>query len=70
MEEVGRRVIAVGALAVVVAAQALLLSRLDRPGLPGDLVVHHGNFVFYSPLGFSLMLSALLTLAISLLSRK
>jgi hypothetical protein len=38
--------------------------------MPGDIVVRRGNFVFYSPLGLSLVLSMLLTIALNLHARR
>lgn len=51
-------------------AYGKILVGFGIPTLPGDIVIRHGDFVFYSPLGLSLMLSMVLTIALSLVSRK
>ena len=37
--------------------------------LPGDIIIHKGNFIFYFPLATSLLLSLLLSLLIFLVVR-
>lgn len=70
MESVGKLLLGLGLAIAAVGAALLVLSRLGLHRLPGDVVIRRGNFVFYSPLGLSLLLSALLTLALSILARK
>jgi hypothetical protein len=38
--------------------------------LPGDVVWRKGNFTFYAPLGLMIVISILLTIALSLFSRR
>jgi hypothetical protein len=70
MEGYGKILIVAGICAVVLGALVVLLSRLGIPKIPGDILIRHGDFVFYSPLGLSLMLSMFMTVLLSLLSRK
>lgn len=44
------------------------INRLGR--LPGDIVVHRGNFVFYFPLTTCIIISVLLTLIFTLFLRR
>ncbi len=67
---IGRLLVGIGVLLVVVGAAFLLLSRLGLSRLPGDIVVHKGNWTLYAPLGLMLLLSLLLTLVINLLGRR
>ncbi len=63
-------------LGLAIAALGVLVLVGERfPGLrigrlPGDLSVERGNFRFYFPLGTSILLSVLLTLALWLLGRR
>lgn len=72
MRPVGRALIFVGlalvALGLLVSLGEKLPIRFGR--LPGDIVVRGKNSVFYFPIVTSLLLSALLSLAMWLFSRK
>ena len=72
MRPVGRALIFVGlalvALGLVVSLGEKLPIRFGR--LPGDIVIRGKNSVFYFPIVTSLLLSALLSLAMWLFSRK
>ncbi len=70
METIGKLLLGLGLSLAAVGAVLLVLSRLGLHRLPGDFVIRRGNFVFYSPLGLSILLSVLLTLALSILVRK
>ncbi|MFN3414471.1 MAG: DUF2905 domain-containing protein [Thermoanaerobaculum sp.] len=69
MGALGRGLVGLGAILVVFG---LLLLLWDRTGwrLPGDIVVRGRSWTFYFPLATSLVLSALLTLVLWLLSRR
>lgn len=72
MRPVGRTLIFVGlglvALGLLVSLGERLPIRFGR--LPGDIVVRGKNSVFYFPIVTSLLLSALLSLAMWLFNRK
>jgi hypothetical protein len=72
MRRVGRTLIFIGlalvALGLLVSLGERLPIRFGR--LPGDIVVRGKNSVFYFPIITSLLLSALLSLAMWLFSRK
>ena len=44
-----------------------LLTRLGLGSLPGDISVHRPGFRFYAPLGSSLLISAVLSLLLTLI---
>jgi len=72
MRRVGRTLIFIGlalvALGLLVSVGEKLPIRFGR--LPGDIVVRGKNSVFYFPIVTSLLLSALLSLAMWLFGRK
>jgi hypothetical protein len=78
MEEVGKLLIYFGLALVVVGLVLTFAGKLSGSlpigRLPGDILIKRDNFVFYFPLGTSLLLSLLLSLfsflIFSLLSRK
>ena len=70
MDTLGKLLIALGLGAALLGVLLVLLSQFGLGRLPGDLVVRRGNFVFYSPLGLSLLLSMLLTIALNLGARR
>jgi hypothetical protein len=64
----GRLLIVVG---VVIAAAGLLITLGVPIGrLPGDFTVRRGNISFYLPLTTSIIASVVLTLILTLLSRR
>lgn len=69
---VGRLLIVLGVVLIVIGALISILPRLPIPigKLPGDLVFRGKNWVFYLPLGTSLLLSLLLTLFFWLIARR
>lgn len=69
MGALARLLLAAGAALVLLGALLLLW---DKTGwrLPGDIVVRGRNVTFYFPLATSLLLSALLTVVLWLLSRR
>jgi len=70
VETIGKLLLGLGLVIAAVGAALLVLSRLGLHRLPGDVVIRRGNVVFYSPLGLSILLSVLLTVALSILARK
>ncbi len=69
----GRMLLALGALLAALGGLLLLAERFPwlRIGrLPGDLSVERDGFRLYLPLGTSILLSILLTLALWLLRRR
>lgn len=70
METVGRVLIAIGLLLVSGGTVFLLLGRLGVTRLPGDVLVRRGNFTLYAPLGLMVLLSVLLTVVLTLFSRR
>jgi hypothetical protein len=70
MDTIGKLLIAVAIAAAILGLLFLALSQLGLDRMPGDIVVRRGNFVFYSPLGLSLVLSMLLTIALNLHARR
>ena len=71
MHELGRTILMLGILLVAVGGAMLLLGRSGVPlgRLPGDLAYRGRSFSFFAPLGTSLLLSLVLSLALYLLSR-
>lgn len=60
----GKICIAAGIVLILIGIILLLAERIPGAGrLPGDIVIHKGNFTFYFPL----MTSILLSIAVSFL---
>lgn len=71
MGEVGRALVVLGALIVIIGLVLVLFDRVPWIGrLPGDILVHRGNWTFYFPLGTSILLSLVLTLVLWLVGRQ
>ena len=73
MPQLGKLFILAGIFLVVVGlllvfGTGISLGRIGK--LPGDIYVKRDNFTFYFPLTTSILLSVLLTLIFSLISRK
>ncbi len=66
LEEIGKLLVIVGVLFVVVGGLIILLAKVGSSlpigRLPGDILIKRDNFVFYFPLGTSLLISLILTL--------
>lgn len=69
---IGRLLITLGAVLMLIGVLISILPRLPIPfgKLPGDFVFRGKNWVFYFPLGTSILLSILLTLVFWLLARR
>jgi hypothetical protein len=64
-----RFLIVLGILLVLAGLLWPLLTRLGLGRLPGDIVVHNGNFTFYFPIVTCIIISVVLTLVMWLISR-
>lgn len=71
MNDLGRLLIGLGLLLLIAGGLLLLLGRTGVPlgRLPGDISYRGKNVSVYFPLGTSILLSILLSLAFYLLSR-
>jgi Protein of unknown function (DUF2905) len=59
--------------ALILAAVGVLMMLAGRgliPRLPGDIVIERENFRFYFPLGWSILISVILTVALNLFLRR
>ena len=72
MTDLGKLLLTLGAVIAVVGVLLILAGKFNLPvgRLPGDIVYRGKNSVFYFPIITSLLLSALLSLAMWLFSRK
>jgi len=67
----GRILVLIGAVLLVVGLLVMFADRVPFLGkLPGDVVVRKKNFTFYFPIVTSILLSLVLTLVLSLWSRR
>lgn len=64
MNAIAKMLIITGALILISGIVFLLLDKLPSFSfrLPGDILIKRKNFVFYFPLGLSILLSILITL--------
>lgn len=70
-QELGRALVVVGAVVVAVGLVLMFADRIPFVGrLPGDILIKKKNFTLYFPLATGLVLSLLLTLVLSLWSRR
>jgi hypothetical protein len=65
----GRALMAVGGLVFVLGLVLSLLGRTGLGRLPGDIVVHRGNWTLYFPIATMILLSLVLTGILWLLRR-
>jgi Protein of unknown function (DUF2905) len=71
VHDLGRLFIVVGLLVAAIGAGLLLLPQLPWLGrLPGDIHVERGNFSFHFPIVTCLIVSAVLTLVLSVFFRR
>ncbi|WP_353684964.1 DUF2905 domain-containing protein [Thermodesulfovibrio sp. 3907-1M] len=71
MNEIGKFLILVGIITAVIGLILMLAGKIPFIGrLPGDIVIEKRNFVFYFPLGTSILLSIILSLIFYLLSKR
>ena len=69
MNELGRLMMLIGGLLLLVGFVAMLLPS-SLPKLPGDIYVKRQGFVFYFPIVTSILVSVILTVVFTLLSKK
>ncbi|UCD15981.1 MAG: DUF2905 domain-containing protein [Candidatus Omnitrophota bacterium] len=73
MSGIGKFLILLGILLVLTGAFFIIFSRLKLPflgRLPGDIVIHKKNFVFYFPITTSIIISVILSLIIYIFFKK
>lgn len=75
MWDMGKILLALGVLMVILGGLLLLASSFSGKvpwigRLPGDIYIERGNFRFYFPLATSILLSIVITLILSFLSRR
>ena len=70
-EGLGKLLIIFGVVLVLLGGLLLVVGKVPFVGrLPGDIYIQKDNFTFYFPLASSLLISILLTLLLSLFSRR
>ncbi len=59
----GKTLLFFGVILIILGGIFLLVGKLPFSGrLPGDIVIHRKNFVFYFPLGLCILISIILTI--------
>ena len=67
--DVGKLLLIAGAVIAVLGGVILLLSRAGVTQLPGSISVSGGNFSFFFPVAFCIVVSVVLTIVINLIVR-
>jgi len=62
MNELWRLFFVTGVIFILAAGILFILSSMNIPRLPGDILIHKKNFTFYFPIGTSILLSIVLSL--------
>ena len=70
MDSIGKLLLGLGLVLLATGIAILLLSRYGVHKLPGDIIIHRGNFTLYLPLGLMILLSLVLTIVLNLFSRR
>ncbi|MGC9017779.1 MAG: DUF2905 domain-containing protein [Caldimicrobium sp.] len=71
MSGLGKFLILLGIIIIVFGLILTFVPKIPYLGkLPGDIYIKKDNFVFYFPLGTSILISIFLTLLLNLLFRK
>lgn len=70
METFGKTIIGFGVILVLVGGIMVLLGRAGLPSLPGDVSFRRGNTRVFFPIGTSILISVVLTVALNLLIRR
>ena len=70
MNSIGQLLLGLGLVLLTTGIAVLLLSHFGVHKLPGDIVIRHGHFTLYLPLGLMILLSLMLTIALNLFSRR
>ncbi len=70
MTDLGRLLIAVGAVILLVGVLLLVIGRVPGLGrLPGDLTIQRENFTLFAPCGTMILLSVVLTVVLNVVVR-
>jgi hypothetical protein len=67
--DVGKLLLITGAVIAVLGGVILLLTRAGVNQLPGSISVSSGNFSFFFPVAFCIVVSIVLTVVINLIVR-
>ncbi|MFZ0918760.1 MAG: DUF2905 domain-containing protein [Candidatus Dormiibacterota bacterium] len=67
--DVGKLLLIAGAVILVLGGVLVLLTRLGVTQLPGSISVSSGNFSFFFPVAFCIVVSVVLTVIINLIVR-
>ena len=67
--DVGKLLLIVGAVILVIGGGLVLLTRMGVTQLPGSISVSSGNFSFFFPVAFCIVVSVVLTVVINLIVR-
>ena len=68
---IGKMLMLMGAVLIIFGAVLAVAGRLPGVGrLPGDILIRRGNFTFFFPIATCIVVSVLLTLLFSLISRR
>ena len=75
MTELGKYFLLGGAVMIVLGIGLLVVGSLSGKAtwlgrLPGDVLIQHGRWTFYAPLGTSLLISVVLSVLFWLLARR
>lgn len=70
MDSLGKLLLGFGLALILAGVVLLLVAHSGGRRLPGDIVIHRGNFTLYLPFGLMIVLSLLLTLLLNLFDRK
>ena len=70
METAGRLLLGAAAVLALVGLALLGLSKLGLDRLPGDVVIRRGNFTFYAPIGLMILVSLVLSIILTVVSRR
>jgi hypothetical protein len=66
MQEIGKSIIILGIFVVVLGLLLTFFEKLPFLGkVPGDILIKKENFVFYAPIGTSVIISIILTIILS-----
>lgn len=71
MNEIGKFLIIFGLIVVIIGLILTFVGKIPLIGkLPGDIVIERRNFVFYFPIGTSILLSIIISLIFYLMSKR
>ncbi len=71
MNEIGKFLIIFGLVVVIIGLILTFIGKIPLIGkLPGDIVIERRNFVFYFPLGTSILLSIIISLIFYLMGKR